>query len=192
MIPFYSALPSTTLIFTTTNTSITMTWTQPLFTPQIYQGYRLCRRQCEQNFGSSIPLYSISSPYTFTGINPGTYCIVGLNGIYGSEPASLDIRITTTLSSGKLCYILIFTIIILFSYYLQYPLHMSIISLFYQLRQGPWQSRGMRYLALDRMDPSLVTCSTTLTQHSVTLLTSLEETVDSTTSQHSHLTLTTL
>ena len=40
----------------------------------------------------------------------------------------------------------------------------------------------------ERKDPSLVTWSTTLTQHSVTLLKLLEETTDSTTLQHSHLT----
>ena len=54
-------------------------------------------------FGPNVPSNSsISSPYTFTGIDPGTYCIVGLNGIYGSEPASLGTGIGNTLSSGKL------------------------------------------------------------------------------------------
>ena len=79
-----------------------MTWTLP-FVPQTYQGYRHCRRLCEMKFGSNVPSNSsISSPYTFTGIDPGTYCIVGLNGIYGSEPASLSTGIGNTLSSGKL------------------------------------------------------------------------------------------
>ena len=92
-----------------------MTWIPPSFTPQTYQGYRQCRRLCEQTFVSTIITdLAISSPYTFSGIDPGTYCIVGLNGIYGSETAGLGTRITTTLSSGKLCYIFLFTIIKLF------------------------------------------------------------------------------
>ena len=123
---------------TTTDTTITTAWTLPSFVPQTYQGYRYCRRLCEQRFGPEIPTNSsISSPYTFTGIDPGTYCIVGLNGIYGSETVSLGTGIGNTLSSGKLCYIFIFTIITLFSYYLQHPLHLSVVSLSHQLRQGP-------------------------------------------------------
>ena len=91
-----------------------MIWTSPSFAPPTYEGYRQCRRQCEQTLGPIIHTNSsISSPYTFTGIDPGTYCIVGLNGIYGSEPAGLGLGIITTLSSGKLCYIIIFTIIII-------------------------------------------------------------------------------
>ena len=122
---------------TTTDTTITTAWTLP-FVPQTYQGYRHCRRLCEMKFGLSVPSNSaISSPYTFTGIDPGSYCIVGLNGIYGSVTASLGTRATITLSSGKLCYIIIFTIIVLFSHYLQHPLHLSVISLYHQLRQGP-------------------------------------------------------
>ena len=88
--------------FTTTDTTITTAWTLP-FVPQTYQGYRHCRRLCEMKFGPSVPSNSsISSPYTFTGIDPGSYCIVGLNGIYGSETASLATGIGNTLSSGKL------------------------------------------------------------------------------------------
>ena len=89
-----------------------MMWIPPLFAPQTYHGYHQCRRLCEQILGHIILFNLISSPYTFTDIDLGTYCIVGLNGMYGSEPAGLGARITTTLSSGKLCYILIFTIII--------------------------------------------------------------------------------
>ena len=86
-----------------------MTWIPPSFVPQTYQGYRHCRRLCEMKFGPNIPSNSsISSPYTFTGIDPGTYCIVGLIGIYGSNEASLSIAFTTTLSSGKVYYILVF------------------------------------------------------------------------------------
>ena len=126
------------VITTTTNTTITMTWTPPSFAPQTYQGYHQCRRQCEKTLPAhGTPVYSISSPYTFTGIDPGTYCIVGLIGIYGIDTVSFGTRITTTLSSGKLCYIIIFTIIMLFSHYLQNPLHLSVISLYHQLRQGP-------------------------------------------------------
>ena len=84
-----------------------MIWTQPSFAPQTYEGYRQCRRLCENMYDPVITNSLISSPYTFTGIDPGTYCFVGLNGKYGSEPAALGLRITTTLSSGKLCYIII-------------------------------------------------------------------------------------
>ena len=114
-----------------------MTWTLPLFTPQAYKGFYQCRRLCEQTLGPIIHTNSsISSPYTFTGIDPGTYCIVSLNGTYGSDQYGLGTGITTTLSSGKLCYIIIFTIIF-FSPYLQHPLHLSVISLYHQLKQGP-------------------------------------------------------
>ena len=89
------------LVITTTNTTITMTWTPPSFAPQIYMGYRQCRRLCEQTFGPVIFFSSISSPYTFTGIDPGTYCIVGLNGIYGIDNAGLTSSTATTLSSGN-------------------------------------------------------------------------------------------
>ena len=116
-----------------------MTWIPPIFTPQAYEGFYQCRRLCEQTLGPTIHTNSsISSPYTFTGIDPGTYCIVGLNGIYGNVQYGLGIGIITTLSSsGKLYYIIMFTIIMLFSHYLQHPLHLSVISLYHQLRQGP-------------------------------------------------------
>ena len=114
-----------------------MTWTLPSLVPQTYQGYCECRALCESSFFTIPSDSSISSPYTFTGIDPGTYCIVGLNGIYGSDQASLSYASATTLLSGKLCYILIITSIILLSYYLQHPLHLSVISLFHQLRQDP-------------------------------------------------------
>ena len=79
-----------------------MTWTPPSFAPQIYQGYRQCSILCEKKLPAhGIPFYSMSSPYTFNGIDPGTYCIVGLNGIYGGEVVGFSVGITTTLSSGK-------------------------------------------------------------------------------------------
>ena len=124
-------------MFTTTNTTITMTWIPPSFAPQTYHSYRQCCRQCEPSFSIVLTNSSISSPYTFTGIDPGTYCIVGLNGTYGNDQYGLGTGITTTLSFGKLCYIIIVTIIMLFSHYLQHPLHLSVISLYHQLRQGP-------------------------------------------------------
>ena len=90
-------------MFIATNTTIIITWTSPSFAPQTYQGCRQCRRLCEQTTGPTIPTNSsISSPYTFTGIDPGTYCIVGLNGTYGIDQVYLGSRNTTTLSSGKL------------------------------------------------------------------------------------------
>ena len=106
-----------------------MTWILPSFAPQTYQGLRQCRLQCEQTLGPTIHINSlISSPYIFTGISPGTYCIVGLNGSYGTDIIVLGVENTTTLSSGKLCYIIIFTIIMLFSHYLQHPLYLSVVS----------------------------------------------------------------
>ena len=58
------------------------------------------------NITSGLTSYNLITLYIFTGIDPGTYCIVGLYGIYGSEPAvGLGSSITTTLSSGKLYYI---------------------------------------------------------------------------------------
>ena len=126
------------MTLTSTNTTITMTWTLHLYIPQAYEGFRQCHRLCEETLGPMIHTNSsISSPYTFTGIDPGTYCIFGLNGIYGNNIIFLGSETTTTLSSGKLCYIIIFTIIMLFSHYLQHPLHLSVISLYHQLRQGP-------------------------------------------------------
>ena len=90
-----------------------MTWMTPLFAPTTYKAYWQCRRQCEQTLGPTIHINSsILSPYTFTSVDPGTYCIVGLNGIYGNDTIVLGAENTTTLSSGKICYIFIFTIII--------------------------------------------------------------------------------
>ena len=102
--PYILAIPLAILTLTSTNTTITMTWTLPLFTPQAYKGFYQCRKLCEQTLGPTIHTNSsISSPYTFTGIDPGTYCIVGLNGIYGNDVTGLGTnRIATTLSSGKL------------------------------------------------------------------------------------------
>ena len=115
-----------------------MTWIPLSFAPPTYEGFRQCHRLCEQSLGPIISsISSILSPYTFTGIDPGTYCIVSLIGVYGSELAVLGAENTTTLLFGKLCYIIIFIIIMLFSYYLQYPHHRSVISLYHQLRQGP-------------------------------------------------------
>ena len=124
-------------MFATTNTTITMTWIPPSFASQTYQGYRQCRRLCEPSFSIVLTNSSISSPYTFTDIDPGTYCIVYLNGTYSNDQYGIGAENTTTLSSGKLCYIIIFTIIMLFTHYLQHPLHLSVISLYHQLRQGP-------------------------------------------------------
>ena len=132
------AISFVTFMVTSTNTTITMTWTTPSFGPQTYQGYRQCRRLCDQTLGPIILINSsISSPYTFTGIDPGTYCIVGLNGTYGIDQIYLDTRNITTLLTGKVYYILIFTIIMLFSHYLQHLLHLLVKSLSHQLRQGP-------------------------------------------------------
>ena len=75
----------------------------PLVLPSLdYKGHYQCRRQCEQALESTVFSNSISSPYTFTSLNPGSYCIVGLKGIYGSEEFDLARYITTTHSSGKL------------------------------------------------------------------------------------------
>ena len=58
---------------TLTNTTITITWTSPSFGPQSYQGYSQCCRLCERTIGPTIlDNLSMSPPYTFTGIDPGT------------------------------------------------------------------------------------------------------------------------
>ena len=100
--PYILAIPLANLLLTSTNTTITMTWTLPSFIIQTYKGFNQCRRLCEQTLGLTIHTnLSTSSPYTFTGIDPGTYCIVGLNGIYDSDQYFLGTEITTTLSSGN-------------------------------------------------------------------------------------------
>ena len=112
-----------------TNTTITITRTSPSFAPQTYQGYCQCCRLCEQTLGPTIlSNSSILSPYTFTGIGPGTYCIVGINGTCGIDQVYLDTRNTTTLSSGKV-HIIHPHIdnIMLFSHYLQHLLHLLVI-----------------------------------------------------------------
>ena len=89
---------------TATNTTITMTWTPPSFAPPStnnYRSYHYCHKLCEQTFGPSLLSDLISSPYAFTGIDPGSYCFVSLNGIYGNESLFLDSSFTITLSSGK-------------------------------------------------------------------------------------------
>ena len=91
------------MTLTTTNTTITMMWISPSFAPQTYKGFHQCRRLCEQTLGPIISTNSsISSPYTFIDIDPGTYCIIGLNGTYGNDTIVLGTENTTTISSGKL------------------------------------------------------------------------------------------
>ena len=91
-------------IITTTNTTITITWTPPSFAPETLCGTQYCLRLCEQSFAPSHSYCPITSPFTFTGINPGTFCIVDLNGVYGSDVRrlSISIRIGITHSSGKI------------------------------------------------------------------------------------------
>ena len=97
---------STTLFLTVTNTTITMTWIPPSFAPPALNDYLCsysCRRLCEQTLGfPKISNSQISSPYTITGIDPGSYCVVGLTGIYGDHQISLATTTTYTLSSGNI------------------------------------------------------------------------------------------
>ena len=127
-------------ILTTTNTTITITWTPLSFAPQLYRPYHQCCRLCEQkqNFYITLMFYSITSPYTFTGINPGTVCIVGLNGVYGSVFMRLTIstRIAITLSSGKYNTFSHPQMLSCSHISPQHPLHLSEILLSHQLRQG--------------------------------------------------------
>ena len=93
-------------------------WIPLSFAPSTYEGFHQCHGLCEQTLDPTTPTnLSISSPYTFTGIDPSTFCIVGLNGVYGNDTIVLGTENTTTLSSGKLCYILIFTIVMLYNIY---------------------------------------------------------------------------
>ena len=56
-----------------------MTWSASSFA----QGYCQCHRLCEQTLGHTITSNSLISVfYTFNSIDPGTYCIVGLNETY--------------------------------------------------------------------------------------------------------------
>ena len=107
------------------------------FVTETYQSYFQCRRLCEQTLGHTlISNSSISSPHIFSGIDPGTHCIIGLSGIFSGNQYVLGTTIATTLSSGKVYYVFTFTTIILFSYNIQHPVHLSVTSLSHQLRQG--------------------------------------------------------
>ena len=131
------AIPLVNLKLASTNTTITLTWTPSSFVTETYLSYFQCRRLCEQTLGHTLNSNSsIASAYIFTGINPATYCIIGLNGIFNSNQYILGATIATTLSSGKVYYVFTFTTIILFSHNMQHPVHLSVTSLPHQLRLG--------------------------------------------------------
>ena len=146
-------LLSTTLLLTVTNITITMTWTPPSFAPPAlndYLGSYNCQRLCKQTLGKpKVSNSQISSPYTITGVDPGSYCVVNLTGIYGDHQISLATTTAYTLSSGNI-YIYIYIYIHLHTFsiscinnyyvvfmYLQHPMHLSVVSLFCLLMQGP-------------------------------------------------------
>ena len=101
-----------------------MTWTPPsLASPALnnYLSSYNCHRLCEQTLGfPKVSNSQISSPYTITGVDPNSYCVVDLIGIYGNHQISLAITTTHTFSSGNIyihsIHSLIATIIMLLLY----------------------------------------------------------------------------
>ena len=65
---------------------------------------RQCHRLCDVSAdnGTSVEKNSTSSPIVFSGVNPGSYCTILLNGIYGNDIRTLANGFTTTLSTGQL------------------------------------------------------------------------------------------
>ena len=89
-------------MLTVTNTNITMIWTLPSFAPSEYLGFHRCKRLCEQTQPITFtPSGLIKSPYTITGIDPGSFCTVEVIGQYFDGQSVLAIENAITLSSGK-------------------------------------------------------------------------------------------
>ena len=93
------------LIATSTSNTITLTWTEPDPIPD--NGYNVtcqCRRLCEKSFNDFMQMNSSSSPLVFSGITPGSYCIISLfTGTFGTESIVFDSgNDVITLSAGEL------------------------------------------------------------------------------------------
>ena len=92
------------LTATSTSNTITLTWTEPDPIPS--NGYsitRQCRRLCEASFNSFMQKTSSSSPFVFSGINPGSYCVISsFIGLFGTDTIEFDSdNIVITLSVGE-------------------------------------------------------------------------------------------
>ena len=93
------------LTITTTDTTVTLTWSPPDIVPQSYYTNRTCHRLCEQS--NEVNIYnSITSPYQSSGINPGSVCTFLFYGVYGSEQILLATISATTLSTGNIQYLI--------------------------------------------------------------------------------------
>ena len=93
------------LTATSTNNTITLTWTEPDPIPSNgYIASRRCRKLCEVSFDDFMQKISISSPLVFSGINPGSYCeITQFIGLFGTGNIEFDSgNNVTTLSAGEL------------------------------------------------------------------------------------------
>ena len=106
------------LTITTTDTTVTLTWSPPDIVPQSYYTNRTCHRLCEQSNDVNI-FNSITSPYQSSDINPGSVCTFLLYGVYGSEQILLGTISATTLSTGNIQYLIqSFSISIYSSYFI--------------------------------------------------------------------------
>ena len=94
------------LTATSTSNTITLTWTEPNPIPS--NGYNVtlqCRRLCEESLGIGVKNTFSLSPLVFSGINPGSYCIVSLFiGLFGITDTILfdGGNIVTTLTVGEI------------------------------------------------------------------------------------------
>ena len=170
------------LTATSTSNTITLTWTEPVPIPSNgYNATHQCHRLCEVSLDNGIKETSSTTPLVFSGINPGSYCeITSLIGLFGGTNTIVfdSSHIVTTLSVGEFDKI---NDVMNFVAFLSQNLPLLQRTLFsHQLRLRLSLSHGMKYLVLNRMDPSLDTYSTTQTQYSLTLSTSLEERTDHT------------
>ena len=91
------------LTATSTSNTITLTWTKPAPIPSNgYIATLQCHRLCEVSLHISVEGTSTTSPLVFSDVNPGSYCTISLNGIYGDDIHTLASGFATTLSTGQL------------------------------------------------------------------------------------------
>ena len=95
------------LTATSTSNTITLTWTEPDLIPSNdYTAKRQCHRLCEVLLDNGrVEETSSLSTHVFSDVNPGSYCTISLNGIYGNDIHTLANGFTTTLSTGQLSFV---------------------------------------------------------------------------------------
>ena len=100
-----------------TSTTITLSWSPPTaLVPISYEIDRLCNRLCESSLGNVERDEAVTSPDQSTDITPYTRCLFRLSGVYGNEIAYLTtIYLATTLFSGKILTLQLFTALCLFT-----------------------------------------------------------------------------